>query len=122
MKIIAAVLAVLLLALSLAARAEVLGTIETAQDDGSRSVIEILDEPQDIGKCDGAYAAAAYVVDRDVSLPAGKGCWKLLGSAELLKLEIVLTATEEHLLSAVPLGKIKFAEDGRSKFQHLAGQ
>lgn len=35
-------LAMLLMALSLAARAEVLGTIETEQDDGSRSVIEIL--------------------------------------------------------------------------------
>lgn len=115
-------LAMLLMALSLAARAEVLGTIETEQDDGSRSVIEILDEPQSIGKCDGAYAAAAYVMDRDFSLLAGKGCWKLLGSAEMLKLEIVLAATEEHLLSGVPLGKIKFAEDGRSKFQYLVGQ
>ncbi|MBB4094320.1 hypothetical protein HGG72_06720 [Ochrobactrum pecoris] len=115
-------LAMLLMALSLAARAEVLGTIETEQDDGSRSVIEILDEPQRIGKCDGAYAAAAYVMDRDFSLLAGKGCWKLLGSAEMLKLEIVLAATEEHLLSGVPLAKIKFAEDGRSKLQNLVGQ
>ncbi|MEL4375816.1 hypothetical protein [Brucella cytisi] len=37
-------LAMLLVVLSLAARAEVLGAIETEQDDGSRSVIEILDE------------------------------------------------------------------------------
>ncbi|MFB8341540.1 hypothetical protein ACWGNA_01070 [Brucella cytisi] len=115
-------LAMLLVALSLAARAEVLGTIETGQDDGSRSVIEILDEPQSIGKCDGAYAAAAYVMDHNYSLLAGKGCWKLLGSAEILKLEIVLAATEEHLLSGVPLSQIKFAEDGRPKFQYLVGQ
>jgi len=115
-------LAMLLMALSLAARAEVLGTVETEQDDGSRSVIEILDEPQSIGKCDGAYAAAAYVMDRDFSLLAGKGCWKLLGSAEMLKLEIVLAATEERLMSGVPLSKIKFREDGRSEFQHLIGQ
>ncbi|MHC5233737.1 hypothetical protein [Brucella sp. LJL56] len=115
-------LAMLLVALSFAARAEILGTIETEQDDGSLSVIEILDEPQSVGKCDGAYAAAAYIVDRNVSLLAGKGCWKRLGSAEILKLEIVLTATEERLMSGVPLSKIKFREDGRSEFQHLIGQ
>lgn len=39
-------LTVLLIGLSFPARAEVLGTIETEQDDGSLSVIEILDEPQ----------------------------------------------------------------------------
>ncbi|MEJ5019664.1 hypothetical protein WH297_07915 [Ochrobactrum vermis] len=115
-------LAMLLVALSFAARAEILGTIETEQDDGSLSVIEILDEPQSVGKCDGAYAAAAYVMDHNVSLLAGKGCWKLLGSTEMLRLEIVLTATEERLMSGVPLGKIKFREDGQSAFQELSGK
>ena len=119
MKVIAAVVVMFPLALPFAARAEVLGTIETGQDDGSRSVVEILDEPQSVGKCDGAYAAAAYVAERDFSLAAGKGCWKLLGSAEMLKLEIVLSATEEHVMSGVPLNKIKFDGEGQRAFQEL---
>lgn len=122
MKVIAAVVVMFPLALPLAARAEVLGTIETGQDDGSRSVVEILDEPQSVGKCDGAYAAAAYVAERDFSLPAGKGCWKLLGSAEMLKLEIVLSATGEHVVSGVPLNKVRFREDGQRAFEELSGE
>lgn len=113
--------AILLMAFTFAARAEVLGTIETEQDDGSLSVIEILDEPQSVGKCDGVYAAAAYVTERNFSLPVGKGCWKLLGSAEMLKLEIVLSATEEHVTSGVALNKVKFREDGQRAFQELTG-
>jgi|GEM_PF-804927 len=122
MKVIAAVVVMFPLALPFAARAEVLGTIETGQDDGSRSVVEILDEPQSVGKCDGAYAAAAYVAERDFSLPAGKGCWKLLGSAEMLKLEIVLSATGEHVVSGVPLNKVRFREDGQRAFEELSGE
>lgn len=122
MKVIAAVVVMFPLALPFAARAEVLGTIETGQDDGSRSVVEILDEPQSVGKCDGAYAAAAYVAERDFSLAAGKGCWKLLGSAEMLKLEIVLSATGEHVVSGVPLNKVRFREDGQRAFEELSGE
>ncbi|MEN5246482.1 hypothetical protein [Brucella pseudintermedia] len=122
MKVIAAVVVMFPLALPFAAHAEVLGTIETGQDDGSRSVVEILDEPQSVGKCDGAYAAAAYVAERDFSLPAGKGCWKLLGSAEMLKLEIVLSATGEHVVSGVPLNKVRFREDGQRAFEELSGE
>lgn len=115
-------LAVLLVVLSFPARAEVLGTIETEQDDGSLSVIEILDEPQSVGKCGGAYAASAYVRDHDFTLPAGNGCWKLLGSSEMLRLEIVLNATGEHLVSGVPMNKISFAEERHAKFRRLVGR
>ena len=114
-------LTVLMVALSFPGRAAVLGTIETEQDDGSRSVVEILDEPQSVGKCDGAFAAAAYVTEGDFSLPAGNGCWKVLGSADMLKLEIVLNATEERVVSGVPLNKIKFREDGQKAFEELTG-
>ncbi len=115
-------LTVLLIGLSFPARAEVLGTIETEQDDGSLSVIEILDEPPTVAQCDGAHAAAAYVKKNSFSLPVGKGCWKLLGSAEMLKLEIVLSATEEHVMSGVPLNKVKFSEEGQRAFQELTGE
>ncbi|KAB2718542.1 hypothetical protein [Brucella intermedia] len=112
-------LTVLLIGLSFPARAEVLGTIETEQDDGSLSVIEILDEPPSVAKCDGAHAVAVYVKESNFSLPVGKGCWKLLGSAEMLKLEIVLSATEEHVMSGVPLNKITFDGEGQRAFQEL---
>ena len=115
-------LTVLLIGLSFPARAEVLGTLETEQDDGSLSVIEILDEPPTVAKCDGAHAAAAYVKKNSFSLPVGKGCWKLLGSAEMLKLEIVLSATEEHVMSGVPLNKVKFSAEGQRAFQELTGE
>ena len=82
-------------------------------------MIEILDEPPTVAQCDGAHAAAAYVKKNSFSLPVGKGCWKLLGSAEMLKLEIVLSATEEHVMSGVPLNKVKFSEEGQRAFQEL---
>uniref|UniRef100_UPI00224AE0AB hypothetical protein n=1 Tax=Brucella intermedia TaxID=94625 RepID=UPI00224AE0AB len=115
-------LTVLLIGLSFPAWAEVLGTIETEQDDGSLSVIEILDEPPSVAQCDGAHTAAAYVKKNSFSLPVGKGCWKLLGSAEMLKLEIVLSATEEHVMSGVPLNQVKFSEEGQRAFQELTGR
>ncbi|WP_247886711.1 hypothetical protein [Brucella intermedia] len=37
----------------------------------------------------------------------------------MLKLEIVLSATEEHVMSGVPLNKIKFDGEGQRAFQEL---
>ncbi len=40
----------------------------------------------------------------------------------MMKLEIVLSATEEHVMSGVPLNQVKFGGEGQRAFQELMGE